>query len=119
LTVEYRRFSELGAKISWFRSGYLALFAVAGYELALDPAMEIVRRQILECDERHMVTFTSEAPRLMPMALAGSEIGTVPLPTTIDVPAFRDAVITLHGDVDEFIRSSECRLTQLALRDRH
>jgi 5-methylcytosine-specific restriction endonuclease McrA len=60
ITVQYRRFSELGAKISWFRAGYLALFAVAGYAFALDPAMEIVRRQILECDERRMVTFTSE-----------------------------------------------------------
>lgn len=60
MTVEYRRFSELGAKISWFRAGYLALFAVAGYAFALDHAMEIVRRQILECDERRMVTFTSE-----------------------------------------------------------
>ena len=60
MTVQYRRFSELGAKISWFRAGYLAVFAVAGYAFALDPAMEIVRRQILECDERQMVTFTSE-----------------------------------------------------------
>ena len=62
MTVQYRRFSELGAKISWFRAGYLALFAVAGYAFALDPAMDIVRRQILECDERRMVTFTSEVP---------------------------------------------------------
>ena len=60
ITVQYREFSELGAKISWFRAGYLALFAVAGYTFALDPAMEIVRHQILECDERRMVTFTSE-----------------------------------------------------------
>lgn len=36
------------------------MFAVAGYSFALDPAMEIVRRQILECDERRIVTFTSE-----------------------------------------------------------
>jgi len=60
MTVQYRRFSELGAKISWFRAGYLALFAVAGYAFALDPATEIVRRQILQCDERQVVTFTSE-----------------------------------------------------------
>lgn len=60
VTVQYRRFSELGAKISWFRAGYLAMFAVAGYSFALDPAMEIVRHQILECDERRMETFTSE-----------------------------------------------------------
>jgi hypothetical protein len=67
LTVEHRRFSDLGAKISWLRSGYLALFAVAGYELALDPAMQIVREQILQCDERRMVTFISEAPQDIPL----------------------------------------------------
>jgi HNH endonuclease len=69
MRVEYRRFSELGAKISWFRAGYLALFAVAGYALAMDPAMEIVRRQILECDERRIVTFTSEVPQDIPLSV--------------------------------------------------
>jgi hypothetical protein len=67
LTVEHESFSELGAKISWLRSGYLALFAVAGYKLALDPAMQIVRQQILECDERKMITFTSEAQQDIPL----------------------------------------------------
>jgi hypothetical protein len=67
LTVEYERFSELGAKISWLRSGYLALFSIAGYKLALDPAMQIVRQQILECDERRMITFTSEAQQEIPL----------------------------------------------------
>jgi HNH endonuclease len=67
LTVEHKRFSDLGAKISWLRSGYLALFAAVGYEFALDPAMEIVRKQILECDERRMITFTSEAPQDIPL----------------------------------------------------
>ena len=61
LMVEHERYAELGAKISWFRSGYLALCAVTGYELVLNPAFEIVRKQILECDERKMITFTSEA----------------------------------------------------------
>jgi HNH endonuclease len=69
MTVEYRRFSELGAKISWFRAGYLAIFAVAGYRFALDPAMEIVRRQILECDERRILTFTSEVPDDIPLSV--------------------------------------------------
>lgn len=69
LTVEYRRFSELGAKISWFRAGYLALFSVAGYAFALDPAMEIARRQILECDERRMVTFTIEISEDIPLSV--------------------------------------------------
>ena len=69
LTVEHQRFADLGAKISWFRSGYLALFAVAGYELAVDPAMQIVRKQILECDERQMLCFTSEATQAIPLTV--------------------------------------------------
>jgi hypothetical protein len=69
LTVEHERYAELGAKISWFRSGYLALFAVTGYELALNPAFEIVRKQILECDERKMITFTSEVPEDIPLTV--------------------------------------------------
>jgi hypothetical protein len=67
LTVQHEPFAELGAKISWLRSGYLALFAVYGYKIALDPAMEIVRKQILECDERRMVTFTAEAQQDIPL----------------------------------------------------
>jgi hypothetical protein len=69
LTVEHERYAELGAKISWFRSGYLALFAVTGYQLALDPAFEIVSNQILECDERKMITFTSEVPEDIPLTV--------------------------------------------------
>lgn len=69
LTVEHARYADLGAKISWFRSGYLALFAVTGYELALNPAFEIVRKQILECDERKMITFTSELQQDIPLTV--------------------------------------------------
>lgn len=69
LTVEHERYAELRAKISWFRSGYLALFAVTGYELALNPAFEIVRKQILECDERKMIAFTSEVPEDIPLTV--------------------------------------------------
>lgn len=68
LTVQHESFSELGAKISWLRSGYLALFAMAGYEVPFDPAMQIVRQQILEWDERRMITFTSEAPFDIPLS---------------------------------------------------
>ena len=68
LTVQHEPFAELGAKISWLRSGYLALFAVQGYKLPLDPAMEIVWKQILECDERRMVSFTLEVPQDIPLA---------------------------------------------------
>jgi hypothetical protein len=60
LTVEHERFAELGAKISWLRSGYLALVAMAGYQVVLDPAMEVVRKQIIENYERLMITFTLE-----------------------------------------------------------
>ncbi len=69
VTVEHERFADLGAKISWFRSGYLALFTVNGYEFALDPAFEIVRKQIMECDERKMITFTTEAPEDIPLTV--------------------------------------------------
>jgi hypothetical protein len=68
LTVEHERYADLGAKISWLRSGYLALVAMAGYEVPLDPAMQIVRRQILECEERLMVTFTSEVQFDIPLS---------------------------------------------------
>jgi HNH endonuclease len=69
MTVEPERYADLGAKISWFRSGYLALFAVTGYELALNPAFEIVRKQIVECDERKIITFTSEVPGDIPLTV--------------------------------------------------
>jgi hypothetical protein len=67
LTVQHESYSELGANISWLRSGYLALFAIAGYKVALDPAMQIVRQQILECDERRMITFTSVVQHDIPL----------------------------------------------------
>lgn len=66
LTVQSIPYAELGAKISWLRSGYLALFAVRGYEFALDPALDVVRRQIIECGARKMVTFTSELSQDLP-----------------------------------------------------
>lgn len=66
LGVQYQPYADLGVKISWLRSGYLALFAWAGYKVALDPAMRIVREQILECDERKMITFTQKLPDEIP-----------------------------------------------------
>lgn len=69
LTVQHESYSELGARISWLRSGYLALFAVAGYKLARDPAMQIVREQILNCDERRMITFTADAQQDFPFTI--------------------------------------------------
>ena len=67
--MQHEPYCELGARISWLRSGYLALFAVAGYKLALDPAMQIVRQQILDSDERRMITFTSEAQQDFPLTV--------------------------------------------------
>jgi hypothetical protein len=69
LTVQHEPFSELGARISWLRSGYLTLFAEFGYKVALDPAMQIVRQQILESDERKMISFISDAQQDFPFTV--------------------------------------------------
>jgi hypothetical protein len=69
LTVEHERYSELGAVISWLRAGYLALVAMHGYQYVLDPAFDIVRFQIRECDERRMLTFVAEIPQPFPLTI--------------------------------------------------
>jgi hypothetical protein len=61
VTVEHERYSELGARVSWLRAGYLALVAMEGYRIVLDPAMDTVRTQIRECDERRILTFVADA----------------------------------------------------------
>jgi len=68
ITVNFSKdaFAELGAKISWLRSGYLLLFAVFGYSPVFDPALEIVRRQILEPSTSLIKTFTIELPEPRP-----------------------------------------------------
>jgi hypothetical protein len=71
LTVEHEPYSELGARISWLRAGYLALVAMEGYKIVLDPAMEIVRTQIQECDERRMLTFVTDAQEDFPLTIRG------------------------------------------------
>lgn len=68
MQVRFEPFAELGAKISWLRAGYLTLFAVAGYQVCLDKAMQIVREQIMDIDTRKMVTFTSEGPEDLPFS---------------------------------------------------
>jgi hypothetical protein len=68
-TVEHERYSELGARISWLRAGYLALVAMQGYKIVLDPAMDIVRTQIRECDERRMLTFVADAQEDVPLTI--------------------------------------------------
>jgi hypothetical protein len=69
LTVEHERYSELGSRISWLRAGYLALVAMEGYKIVLDPAMDIVRTQIRECDERRMLTFVADAQEDFPLTI--------------------------------------------------
>ena len=71
IQIDYHgdRHSALAANISWLRSAYLATFAVFGYRVVSDPAMQIVRRQILEKDEHRMICFL----RIFPEALPWSE----------------------------------------------
>jgi hypothetical protein len=69
LTVEHERYSELGARISWLRAGYLALVAMEDYKIVLDPAMDIVRKQIRDCDERRMLTFVADAQEDVPLTI--------------------------------------------------
>jgi hypothetical protein len=70
ITVEFSgdKFADLGAKISWLRSGYLLLFAVFGYSPVFDSALDVVRCQILEPDLALMRTFTIELPERLPWA---------------------------------------------------
>jgi len=58
VTFDGDRYSELGAKMSWFRSGYLALFAAYGYRFSFDPAIEIVKRQLRSPETRVIYCFT-------------------------------------------------------------
>ncbi|HLG98700.1 MAG TPA: HNH endonuclease [Bryobacteraceae bacterium] len=69
LTVEHERYSELGARISWLRAGYLALVAMEGYKIVFDPAMDIVRTQIRDCNERRMLTFVADAQEEFPLTI--------------------------------------------------
>jgi hypothetical protein len=56
------KYAELGAKLSWFRSGYLALFAVAGYRFAFNPASKIVRKELIDYEQRYIECFTVVVP---------------------------------------------------------
>lgn len=55
-------FADLGARISWLRSGFLALFAAYGYRLSFNPALAIVKRQIREPESRLIYSFSIETP---------------------------------------------------------
>lgn len=67
IQVDTKPRSELGKNISWLKAGYLVMVGEYGFKIAFDPAMEIVRRQILEIDQRRMVTFLREERHLDPL----------------------------------------------------
>jgi hypothetical protein len=62
VTVDFfnDKYSELGAKISWLRSAYLLIFALEGYRFSYDPALQVVKQQILNPRERAIFSFTIE-----------------------------------------------------------
>lgn len=68
ITVDFAgdRFAELGARLSWFRSGFLALFAAFGYRFSYDPTMKIVKQQLLCPDRRLIYSFTIDVPQSLP-----------------------------------------------------
>jgi hypothetical protein len=68
VNVEFvgERFAELGAKISWLRSGFLALFAALGYRFSFDPALRIVKKQVRSPASRRIYSFTIEIPARTP-----------------------------------------------------
>jgi hypothetical protein len=48
--------------MSWFRSGFLAVFALAGYKFSFDPATRIVKDQLRAPDTRLIYCFTINVP---------------------------------------------------------
>lgn len=70
MQVDTRPRSELGKNIGWLRAGYLIMVGEYGFKIAFDPAMEIVRRQIMEIDDRKMVTFLREEKHLNPLTVS-------------------------------------------------
>jgi hypothetical protein len=51
------RHSEKRARVSWLRSAYLLMFALAGYRYIFDNALTIVRRQIVDPEIEHIPAF--------------------------------------------------------------
>jgi hypothetical protein len=46
LSLSLEPYSELGMRLSWLRSAFLAFVVHRGFRFAFDPALEVVRRQI-------------------------------------------------------------------------
>ncbi len=68
IDIDFRERSRLGRNISWLKAGYLVLVAEYGFKIAFDPAMTIVREQILNNEKRRMVVFLSEDPTDSPVS---------------------------------------------------
>lgn len=97
------RFAELGAKMSWFRSGFLALFAAFGYRFSFDPALSIVKRQILSHESRLIYSFTIEIPQSL--AWPDWRILEIPAPRCTGVVFGRYVMVYPHrGDVQFYER---------------
>jgi hypothetical protein len=64
VSVEYieDRFDELSARVSFLRAAYLVLFAVFGYPVVADPALDIVRAQIANPKQRIIECFLALTP---------------------------------------------------------
>jgi hypothetical protein len=58
LPLRLEPFSELGMRLSWLRSAFLAFVVYRGFRFAFDPALEIVRRQIRDFETR-IITMTA------------------------------------------------------------
>jgi hypothetical protein len=97
------RFAELGAKMSWFRSGFLVLFAAFGYRFSFDPAVAIVKRQILSHESRLIYSFTIEIPQSL--AWSDWRILEIPEPRCTGVLFGRYVMLYPHrGDVQVYER---------------
>ena len=63
LSFDRDAFDNDRARVSWLRSAYLTVVAVAGYRVILGEEMEIVRRQINEPKVAHIPTFLIDTRR--------------------------------------------------------
>jgi hypothetical protein len=106
------RFAELGAKISWFRSGFLALFAAFGYRFSFDPALAIVKRQITSPESRLIFSFAIEIPQNL--AWADWRILEIPEPRCTGVLFGRYVMVYPHrGDVQFYERLADTIQSQV------
>lgn len=94
------RFAELGARLSWLRSGFLALFAVYGYRFSFDPAIRLVKEQ-LRSRERLIQCFTVDvSPEHSGLAWSDWRIFEIPDPRCTGVLFRRYLTLFPHpGDV--------------------